>query len=95
MPEEYRTSLETIVIGAAYVTGGIAVKMTNLQFVHDAIVQAANAQPYIPYAKASGGTLFVGFGTIAGTVAGTGEVVELAASVGSIAATVSVFAQGY
>ncbi len=92
---DYKQSLETIVVDAAYVEGGIAVQMTNLQFVHDAIVQRANAQSYVPYARAAGGTLYIGFATVAGTAAGTGELVELATAAGTVAATVTVFAQGY
>lgn len=88
----FKETMETVVTGALYTTGGIAVTLNKLHFVQSAIVSKSDVGPYEPFVKTSGGTLLVGFGTIA---TANGQFVELATAVGSVVATVTVHAWGY
>jgi hypothetical protein len=88
----YKTTLEIVPVDALYTTGGIAVTLQNLQHVHSAVLTKADNGPYIPFVRVSQGQLYIGFGEIA---TATGAFGELATTVGTVIATVSVFAEGY
>ncbi len=89
-----KSTLETVSIDAAYTTGGIVVTLKNLQNVSSAIVTKADSTSYIPAVNviASTGQLAVKLGSIA---TATGDWTELAATVGTVIATVNVYAEGY
>ena len=89
-----KSTLETVSINAAYTTGGIIVTLQNLQRVSNAIVNKADSSSYIPAVNviASTGQLAVKLGSIA---TATGDWTELASTVGTVVATVNVYAEGY
>lgn len=90
----YKDTLEEVSIDALYTTGGIPVVLKNLTHVEAAVAVKSDTGSYIPFVRviASTGALNIGFGTIS-TVAG--DFSEIATAVGTVIATVTVYARGY